>query len=73
MKRKEALCKQTALDKAANNIKLASIIYNSIKIGKQSCNHEITGLFFININAFLRMTINKATRPDHAHMYSDQG
>ena len=32
----KALFKQTALDKAANNIKKASIIYNSIKIGRQS-------------------------------------
>ena len=38
--KKKALYKQTALDKAANNIKYASItysiIYNSIKIGRQS-------------------------------------
>ena len=28
----------------------------------------------IHVNAFLRKTINKAmTRPNHAHMYSDQG
>ena len=33
---KKALYKQTALDKAAKNIRYASIIYNSIKIGRQS-------------------------------------
>ena len=40
MEKKDALYKQTALDKAANSIKQASIvysiIYNSIKIGRQS-------------------------------------
>ena len=31
-------------------------------------------LFYIHINAFLRKTIDKAiTRPNQAHMYSDQG
>ena len=30
--------------------------------------------FFEYIDAFLRKAINKAmTRPNHAHMYSDQG
>ena len=34
--KKKALHKQTVLDKAANNMKQASIIYNSNKIGRQS-------------------------------------
>ena len=81
-KEKIALCKQTALDKAANSIKYAStiysIMYKRIKIGRQSWLVNLTLFFFylfllyIHINAFLRKAINKAvTRQNHTHIYSD--
>ena len=51
MAKKKALSNQTALDKAVNNIKLASIIYstiyNSIKIGRQSLLINLTLFFFL--------------------------
>ena len=51
MAKKKALSSQTALDKAVNNIKLASIIYrtiyNSIKIGRQSLLINLTLFFFL--------------------------
>ena len=41
---------------------------------KQAFMFENIKSFFIHINAFIRKTINKAmTRPNQAHMYSDQG
>ena len=51
-------------------------MYNSNKIGRQSWLVKMTFFlyFYIHINTFFRKTINKAmTRPNHAHMYSDQG
>ena len=47
----------------------------SNEIGKQSLLINLTFFFFFtHINALLRKAISKAiTRPNHAHMNSDQG
>ena len=64
--------KQTALTKAANSIKYASIIYSIIYMSiKKANNLDVINLTFLYtlMHCWERPSI---TSPNHAHMYNDQ-